>query len=79
MDHNQDAIREAMRMANSPAGQQLLQLLQQQNGSGLQNAMDSAAGGDYNAAKKLLTQLLKDPQAKKLLEQMGGLHGSNGR
>lgn len=79
MEHNQDAIREAMRMANSPAGQQLLQLLQQQNAQGLQNAMDSAAGGDYSGAKKMLAQLLNDPQAKKLLEQMGGIHGSDGR
>ena len=79
MEHNQEAIREAMRMANSPAGQQLLQILQQQNGAGLQNAMESAASGNYDAAKKVLSQLLKDPQARKLMEQMGGSHGSDGR
>ena len=79
MENNQDAIREAMRMANSPAGQQLLQMLQKQNPAGLQNAMQSAASGDYDAARKVLSQLMTDPQAKKLLNQMGGTHGSDGR
>ena len=79
MEHNQEAIQEAMRMANSPAGQQLLQLLQHKNGPGLQNAMQSAAAGDYDAVRKALTQIMKDPQARKLLEQMGGTHGSDGR
>lgn len=79
MQNNQEAIREAMRMANSPAGQALLQLLQQQNGPGLQSAINSAAAGDYNAARKALNQLLSDPRAKTLLEQMGGTHGSDGR
>lgn len=79
MPNNQEYIREAMKMANSPAGQQLLRLLQQSSGQSLQQAMNSAASGDYESAKRTLNALLNDPQARKLLQQMGGNHGSNGR
>lgn len=79
MQNNQDAIREALRMAQSPAGQQLMRMLQQSGGENLENAMNRAAAGDYGDAKKVLNQLLADPQARKLLEQMGGNHGQHGR
>lgn len=79
MPNNSDAIQEAMRMARSPAGQQLLRLLQQSNSAQLHQAMNSAASGDYESAKKALSAVLSDPQAQKLLQQMGGSHGSDGR
>lgn len=79
MEYSQEAIRAAMQLANSSAGQQLYQLLQQQNGQGLNSAMESAAKGNYKEAKKILSQLLKDPKAKQLMEQMGGSNGSDGR
>lgn len=79
MPNNSDAIREAMRMAQSPAGQQLLRLLQQGNSQALQQAMQSAASGDYESAKNALSAVLNDPQAQKLLKQMGGSHGPDGR
>ena len=67
------------KIAQSKTGQQLYQLLQQQNGQGLNSAMESAAKGNYKEAKKILSQLLKDPKAKQLMEQMGGSNGSDGR
>lgn len=79
MQHNQDAIRDALRMAQSPAGQQLMRILQQSGGESLESAMNQAASGDYSEAKKVLNQLLMDPQTRKLLEQMGGNHGQHGR
>ena len=79
MQNNQEAIREALRISQSPAGQQLMRMLQQSGGQNLENAMNRAASGDYGEAKKVLNQLLADPQAKKLLEQMGGTHGPTGR
>ena len=79
MQYNQDSIREALRMAQSPACQQLMRMLQQTGGQNLENAMNRAASGDYSEAKQVLNQLLADPQAKKLLEQMGGTHGPTGR
>ncbi len=79
MQNNQDAIREAMRMAQTAAGQQLIQMLRDHNGQELKTAMDSAAAGDYAAAKKALSAILNNPEAQKLLSQMGGTNGSNGR
>ena len=79
MQNNPDAIREALRMANSPAGQQLMKLLQRSGGQELNQAMNKAASGDYEEAKKLLNTLLRDPQARQLLDRMGGNYGTDGR
>lgn len=79
MQNNQDAIREAMRLAQTPAGKQLIQMLQSSGDPQLQNAMASAASGDYSAAKQALSAILNNPEAQKLLRQMGGNHGSDGR
>lgn len=66
-----DQIRKAMLLAQTPAGQQLIQLLQQNGGEDLQQAMDLAAAGDYSQAKQALSALMKDPQMKALLSQLG--------
>ena len=68
---NQNLIQEALRLANTSTGQQLLALLQKNGGDDLNKAMDRAAAGDYEQAKQALASLLADPQAKKLLEQLG--------
>ncbi len=79
MQNNQDAIRKAMQLAQTAEGQQLLNLLQSTGGSELQTAMDKAAAGDYAAAKQALSGILSNPEARKLLRQMGGNYGSDGR
>lgn len=79
MQNNQDTIREAMRMAQTPAGQQLIQMLRSGNSQELKTAMDRVAAGDYAAAKQALSEILNNPEAQKLLRQMGGTNGSNGR
>ncbi len=79
MGNDDPNIRKAMRIAASPAGQALLGLLQQNSSPQLQQAMDSAAAGDYDQAKQLLSALVRDPKVKKLLDQMGGSYGANGR
>ena len=66
------SMQEALRLANSDAGQQLLALLKQENGSALQRAMDQAGAGDYEQVQKTLGSLLESPQAQALLRQMGG-------
>lgn len=68
---NQFLIQEALRLASTPTGQQLLALLQKNGGSNLNAAMNRAAAGDYDQAKQALSALLSDPEAKKLLEQLG--------
>lgn len=79
MQTNPDAIQEAMRMAKSPAGQQLLKMLQSSGPQELNQAINKAAAGDYEAVKGLLNNFLRDPQAQELIKQMGGNHGSDGR
>lgn len=59
-----------LRLAQSPAGQQLISLLQRNGGKELQSALSSAAGGDYSQAQKALSALLKDPQAQILLKKL---------
>lgn len=70
-NQNDSAMAEAMRLANTPAGQQLLQLLQKTGGEELQQAMAKAAAGDYSQAKKAIMALMQDPEAQKLLNQLG--------
>jgi len=79
MRNDQDAIREAMRLAQSPAGKQLIQMLQSSGDPNLQRAMSSAASGDYAGAKQALSAIMNNPEAQKLLRQMGGNHGPDGR
>lgn len=72
MEYSEQAIREAMRLAKTPAGQQLLNMLQQNSSEDLRRAMEKAAAGDMSQAKQAVSGMLKDPQVQKLLEQMGG-------
>lgn len=61
-----------LRLAQSPAGQQLLALLQRDGGAELRSAMTKAASGDYEQAKQALSPLLASPEAQALLKQLGG-------
>lgn len=63
---------ELIRLAQTPAGQQLIALLQKQGGSQLQQAIASAAGGDYSRAKGILSELLSVPEAQSLLKELEG-------
>lgn len=65
-------IQEAMKLAQSPAGQQLIKLMQQTGGTDLQSAAEKAAAGDYSQAKQAVQALMRNPEARKLLKQMGG-------
>ena len=69
------SIEDAKRLANSPAGQQLLQLLQQQDSGQLQRAMELASGGNSKEAGNALQSLLASQDAQKLIQQLGGKHG----
>lgn len=73
MKQNSDqfSIQEAMKLAQSEAGQQLFALLRAQNGNAIDQAMAQAAAGDYTQAKQTLASLLASPHVKAMLEQMG--------
>lgn len=66
------SMEEAMKMANSPAAQQLIAILQQTNGAQLQKAAELAAAGDMKNAGKIVNGLLSgNGQAQKLAEELG--------
>ncbi len=65
------SMEQAMKLAASPAGRQLIQALQQQGGSDFQSAVSSAASGDYTQAKKALSGLMEDPTIRELLQELG--------
>ena len=65
------SLQEAMRLANTPTGQELIGLLRQSNGPQFQQAAELASAGDYAQAKNLLKGLLDDPQVQTLLKALG--------
>lgn len=76
MNNNMDfSIQDAIRMAKTPAGQQLIAMLQQQNDPNLQKAVNSASAGDYSGAKTALSSMLENPEIAALLKQLGGENG----
>ena len=66
------SMQEAMRLANTPAGKQLLALLQQSSDPALQDAIRQMAAGNYDQAKNMLAPLLASPEIGALLQQLGG-------
>lgn len=73
MQKNSDnfPIQEAMRLASTSAGQELIGLLRQSNAPQLQQAAEQASAGNYAQAQELLKGLLADPQIRTLLKTLG--------
>lgn len=65
------SLQQAMRLAGTPQGQQLMQLLRQSGGKELEAAMQKAAAGDMRQAKQTLSTLLQNEEARKLLQELG--------
>ena len=65
------SMQEALRLAKSPAGQQLLAMLQRADAEKIRQVMDQASAGDMDQAKKSISALLDTPEAKALLAQLG--------
>lgn len=68
-----------VRLIQSPEGRKLLAMLQNADGAMLNYAVTRAKQGDYEGAKQALNGILKDPEAKEILETLGGKYGGNGR
>lgn len=66
------SIEEVMRIAKSPAGQQLMALLQQKDSAALTQAAAQAKSGNYSQAGQTLSALLSSPEAQKLMKELGG-------
>lgn len=66
------SVQDAMRLAGTPAGQELLNLLRRGDSSKLQQAAQMASEGNYAQAQQLLSGFLQDPEVQRLLSKMGG-------
>lgn len=70
---NQDfSMEDIMRLAKSPAGQQLMAMLKQGDNVKLEQAVTQAKTGDYAQASQTLSAMLSSPEAQKLLKELGG-------
>ena len=75
---NNFSMQDMMRLAGTPAGQQLLNHLQKKNSKQLQMAIAHAVSGNMDQAKSHLTEIIDHPESQKLIRQLGGNYGRNG-
>lgn len=64
------SMQDALRLAKTDAGQQLLAILKQSNGQQLEKARDAAATGDYSSAMQALSTLMQREDVRQLLKQL---------
>ena len=70
---NQDfSMEDVMRLAKSPAGQQLIQMLQKGDSAAVEQAVNAAKAGNYAQASQSLSAMLSSPEAQKLIKELGG-------
>ena len=65
--NNQNAIN---RLKTAPETQRLMEMLDSQVGGDLESAANAAANGSPNQLMNAMEKLLRDPESKKLLEQI---------
>ena len=65
------SLEDAMRLAESPIGQQLIAMLQQADAGQIAQARNQADVGDLSGAVSSLQGLLSSPEARELLEKLG--------
>ena len=70
MQNYENAIQKARRLAQTPEGQQLRKLLQQSEGADLESALEAAASGNLSQIQNIVTQLMNNPEATRLLKKM---------
>ncbi len=68
------SMQDAMRLAGTPAGKELLGLLKSDENA-MEQARKGMKQGDYEQVKKSLSQLMQSPRVRELLEEMGQNHG----
>lgn len=65
------SLEEVLRLAKSPAGQQLIAMLREADPDQISQVMAQANSGAYTEAGKTLEQMLSSPEAKALLNDLG--------
>ena len=58
-----------LKLAGTPQGKRLLELLQKSSGPALKAAI---AREDYEAVRRIVSTFLSDPEAAELMRQLGG-------
>ncbi len=66
------SVEDVMQLMKSPAGQQLINLLQSSDDPALRKAKQLSASGKMNEAKDALQHLAANEEIQKLLSQLGG-------
>ena len=64
------SLQKAASMANSEAGQQLIQLLKSQHAEQLQGAMQQAKEGNFGQVKEMMQKMMASEQAQQLLKKL---------
>ena len=75
MGKKEFSMEDAVRFVNSPAGAQLLEMLQKSGDPGLRAAMEQAAKGDFAKAKASLQGVAANKEVQRLLKGMGDQNG----
>ena len=65
------SMQEALRLAQSPAGQRLLAMLRQQNQNKMETAMTQAKAGNMEDARRTIEAMMNTPELQQLLRQLG--------
>ena len=69
------SMEDAVQFVNSPAGRQLLEMLQKSDDPGLRAAMEQAARGDFAKAQEALRTVAARDEVQRLLKGMGKTDG----
>ena len=67
MERDKPNFKDLAALANSPDGQRLLQ---QSGGGRLNSAVQQAQNGDYEAVKAILSKMLENDEAKRLIQRL---------
>lgn len=64
------SMQDALRLAKSEAGQQLLALLKRTDGDALQKAMEQASSGGYAQAVQTLSKAFSSPEIRAAMQKL---------
>lgn len=70
MDNNMPDMAQLQALAESPAGQKLKKLLQQNTSREMKKAMEKAAAGDLAEAKNMISSWMQQPEIAELTEEL---------
>ena len=70
MERDKPNFKDLAALSKYPDGQRLLQIAQQSGGGRLNSAVQQAQNGDYEAVKAILSKMLENDEAKRLIQRL---------